>query len=131
MFQRVSKVKSVTATSLLFSSTLQIGDCSYIDGRANVMAVHRNMEITLLRGNQFSDYPIYSKPIPLPILDEPLLTHFENPCPIIKVDHINIIGATVSAYAGIGNVGHIRMDARVKNIRNLLPGTFESLQTEE
>ena len=33
MFQRVSKVKSVTATSVIFSATLQIGDCSYIDGK--------------------------------------------------------------------------------------------------
>ena len=129
MFQRVSKVKSVTATSLLFSSTLQIGDCSYIDGKANVMAVHRNMEITLLRGDEFSDYPIYSKPIPLPILDEPLQMHIENHCPFIKVDHINIIGATVSAFAGVGNVGHIRMDSRVKNIRKLIPGTEETMKS--
>lgn len=119
----------MSVNTVLLSATLQIGDCSYIDGKANVMAVHRNMEFPIIRENQFSDYPIYSKPISIPILNEPLKIRFENPCPIIKVNNIELIGATVSAYAGIGNVGHIRMDSRVKNIRDLIPGTYEFMIT--
>lgn len=130
MFQRISKVKSVTTQSILFSSVLQIGDCSFIDGTSNVLAIHRNSELPLDREDQFSDYKIFAQPITLPILNEPLHIHFENPCPFIKVDHIRIVGMSVSAFAGIGNVGHIRMQSRVKNIRRLLRETEGSLEKE-
>lgn len=93
------------------------------------MAIHRNSELPLERENQFSDYPIFSKPIPFLPLDEPLSIHIENPCPFIKVDDIDINAMTLSSLAVIGNVGHIRMDARVKNIRNLLPGTNGTMKT--
>ena len=121
MFQRISKVKSLTTTHIIFSSTLQIGDCSFIDGTSYAMAVHRNSELLLERENQFSDYPIFSLPTTFPILNEPIQIHFENPCPFIEVGHIRIIGMTISGITGIGNVGHIRMQSRLKNIRDLLP----------
>ena len=89
MFQRISKVKSLTIKSIIFSATIQIGDCSFIDGMSSAIAVQRRSNIIYEYENQFSDYKIlFTQPTILPIIDERLQTRFENQCPFIEVGNI-------------------------------------------
>jgi spore germination protein PE len=120
MFQRISKVKSLTTQSLLFSASIQIGDCSFIDGISSAIAVQRRSNIIYEYENQFSDYKIFAQPTILPIIDEQLQTRFENQCPFIEVGNIRIIGFSTASVASIGNVGHIRMNSRIQHIRQLV-----------
>lgn len=119
MLQRVSKVKSLTIKSILYSASIQIGDSTYIDGTSSAIAVQRKSDVIYEYENQFSDYKIFAQPTILPIINEPLQTQFENPCPFIEVGNIRIIGISTAAIASIGNIGHIRMSSRIKHIRQL------------
>ncbi len=119
MFQRVSKVKSLSVKSVIFSGSIQIGDSAYIDGMSSAIAVQRRSDRIYEYENQFSDYPIFSRPIIPPIINEPLQLQFENPCPFIKVGNIRILGISTAAITSIGNIGHVRMNSRVKHIRQL------------
>ncbi|RRN72574.1 spore germination protein GerPE [Peribacillus simplex] len=119
MFSRISKVKSFTAQTLLFSSTIQIGDCSYIDGNSSALAIQKKSETFDSVDVHFEDYDIFKKPIYIPRSNEPVISRFSNPNPFIRVGSVDIIGISASAVAGVGNVGHIRMDSRVKHIREI------------
>lgn len=119
MLQRISKVKSFTAKSVIFGASIQIGDSSYINGTSNALAIQRRSNLIYDYENQFSDYKLFSQPSLFPIIDEPLHIQFENPCPFIEVGNIQIIGVSTAAIASIGHVDHIRMKSRVKHIRQL------------
>ncbi|MGE7764067.1 spore germination protein GerPE [Peribacillus sp. NPDC096540] len=128
MFSRISKVKSLTSKTLFFSSTMQIGDCSYIDGSSLALAIQEKSDNFQPQEFQFSDYSIFKKPFYIPRIDEPILPQFSNPNPFIRVGNVHIIGISTSAVVGVGNVGHIRMESRVKHIRKV-PGKKESTAT--
>jgi len=119
MFQRTSKAKSVKSNSIVFSSTLQIGDCSYIDGTVHALAVQRRSEILYERDDQFSDYEIFSRPLALPLITEPIQMRFNHLCPFIETGHIYINAISTSSVAGLGNVGHIRMKSKIHHTRQL------------
>lgn len=119
MFQRVSQVRSFTTQSVIFSASIQIGDSTYIDGTSLALAVQRKSDVLHPYKNQISDYTLFTQPTIIPIINEPLQTRFENPCPFIKVGNIRILGVSTASIASIGNIGHIRMRSRIKHIRQL------------
>ncbi|MGE7876369.1 spore germination protein GerPE [Peribacillus muralis] len=119
MFSRISKVKSILSDTVSFCSTMQIGDTSYIDGNALALAVQKKSETFGSIDIQFEDYNVFKRPIYLPRLYEPVNSSFSNPNPFIRVGNINIIGISSSSVVGVGNVGHIRMESRVKHIRQI------------
>lgn len=119
MFQRISKVKSFTTQSILFSALIQIGDSSYIDGTSHALAMQRRSDIIYDYEPQFTDYKVFAYPTVFPIIDEPLQIRFENPCPFINVGNIRLIGASTASVASVGQVGHIRMISRIKHVRQL------------
>ena len=119
MFSRISKVKSLLSDTVSFSSTLQIGDTSYIDGNALALAIQKKSETFHSVDIHFEDYNIFKKPFYIPRLYEPVISRFSNPNPFIRVGNINIIGISSSSVVGVGNVGHARMESRVKHIREV------------
>ncbi|MGG0410477.1 spore germination protein GerPE [Peribacillus simplex] len=119
MFSRISKVKSLLSDTVSFSSTLQIGDTSYIDGNALAIAVQKKSETFDSVDVHFENYDIFKKPLYIPRLNEPVISSFSNPNPFIRVGNINIIGISSSSVVGVGNVGHARMESRVKHIREV------------
>ncbi|MGG4264043.1 spore germination protein GerPE [Peribacillus simplex] len=127
MFSRISKVKSISAQTILFSSTMQIGDCSYIDGKSFALAIQKRSETFDSVDVHFEDYDIFKKPICIPRSNEPVISRFSNPNPFIRVGNVDIIGVSSSAVIGVGNVGHIRMESRVKHIREISKQTEEKL----
>lgn len=118
MFQRTSKVQTITTKSIIFSSALQVGDCRYIDSTTNALATQRRSEIIYDREDQFNNYKIFFKPATFPLINESLQITFQNPYPFIAVENINILGISTSSIANIGNVDHVRMQSRIKHIRD-------------
>ncbi|MFE4349219.1 spore germination protein GerPE [Peribacillus butanolivorans] len=119
MFSRISKVKSISSKTLTFSSTMQIGDCSYIDGNSQALAIQKKSDNFQPQEFQFSDFSIFNRPLYIPRIDEPFLPQFSNPNPFIRVGNVRIIGISSSSVVGVGNVGHIRMESRVHHIRQI------------
>ncbi|MFJ7508433.1 spore germination protein GerPE [Peribacillus simplex] len=130
MFSRISKVKSLLSDTVSFSSTLQIGDTSYIDGNALALAIQKKSETFHSVDIHFEDYNIFKKPFYIPRLYEPVISRFSNPNPFIRVGNINIIGISSSSVVGVGNVGHARMESRVKHIREV-PKEIEKTPIED
>ena len=119
MFTRISKVKSLSAKTVSFSSNLQIGDTAYIDGAAKALAVQKKSDSFSEPEPDFSDYEVFTRPFYIPRISEPIATTFSNPNPFIRVGNVDIIGISSSAIVGVGNVGHIRMESRIKHIRQI------------
>ena len=117
---RNSHVKSVDIKSILFSSVLEIGDSVYTNACNRAISVKREQE--LYRGNElkFSNYPIFSEPIPIPplVFPPPLIRKY-NENPNIYVKRIGIKGVSNSAIVQIGNSEYITLESRVFHSRQL------------
>ncbi|MGD6875305.1 spore germination protein GerPE [Bacillus infantis] len=121
MLQRTSIVNKLNVDTVSFSSILQVGDSEYIQGFSRALAVQRQAEIFIANEGRYSDYSIFTEPLPLPALEDPLQMYVHQGKPAIKVDSIDIIGISASSLVHIGNSGHVSMESRVKHIRQLLP----------
>ena len=75
MLTRISKVGNIKVKSVIFASTLQIGDSNEINGLARVLAVQRQREVFFSNEGDFSLFKIFSYPLPLPPINEPLTIH--------------------------------------------------------
>ncbi|MBA9025234.1 MULTISPECIES: spore germination protein GerPE [Bacillaceae] len=119
MFSRISKVERINITIISFSSFFQIGDCQFIDGGNDVLAIQRRSDILHTDDKDFNDYPIFqSYPTFLPIV-EPMVINTNQLQPFISVGAIKIKGISSSSVARIGNTDHIRMRNRVMHIRDI------------
>jgi spore germination protein PE len=125
MLQRTSYVDNVAVKIASFASTIQLGDSCIINGLSRALAVQREAEIFYGNEGSFAAYSVFSKPISLPPITEPINFRIHNPKPLIKVQNIDIIGVSSSSILHVGNSKHISMEARVKHIRQLLPQTDE------
>jgi spore germination protein PE len=121
MLQRTSVIQLINVDITSFASTIQLGDSCVIDGFSRAIADQREMEIFYVNEGNYSSYPIFSEPIPLPPIDENLtyFTHQLNP--VIKVNNIGIIGISSASVLHVGNSRNVSMEVRIKHIRQLLP----------
>jgi spore germination protein PE len=116
MLSRTSKVENLIVKLVSFSSTLQLGDVSFIDGNSTALAIQRETE--LFYGTEGEEATFTIPPPVLPITETLTLTK-TNKIPLIKVGDINVLGVSSSSILGVGNVGHVRMQAKVRHIRHL------------
>lgn len=119
MLTRVSKVDNIEVKSVIFGSHIQIGDSNELNGLARVLAVQRQREVFFGNEGDFSLFKIYSYPLPLPPINEPLTIHTTSPNPIIKVGSIDVTALSTSAFMHIGNTNHITMESRILHIRQI------------
>lgn len=133
MLSRTSHVKSLNVISAIIGSTIQIGDCTHIDGTIHALAVQRNSARLYPYDNDFKDYDIFSEPSQFPMITEPLQICYQNPHPRIDVDHIHVTAASTSSVIGIGNTRHVHMISRIKHIRQIYQenGTDEGETSQE
>lgn len=102
-----------------FSSLLQIGDCKYAEASSKAFALQRYKSVFDGEEANGIDHPIFHLPsVYLPIT-ESIQTTFNHRNPFIKVNRINIIGATLSSIIGIGNIDHSSMESRILHIRQV------------
>lgn len=119
MLSRISKVNQLRITSVTNSSVTQIGDSNYIYGLSKALAVQREAEIFYDYEGDFSLFPIFNEPIPLPTMEDHVIFHKIDLLPYIKVPHISVIGVSSSSIVHIGNSNNIYMESRVKHIRQI------------
>jgi spore germination protein PE len=121
MLSRSSYVNTINVKVASYSSVLQLGDSCIINGLSRALAVQREEEQDYGNEGNFAAYPVFSEPIPFTPITENFCYQTYHLNPIIKVNHINVIGFSSSAVLHVGNSQTISMEARVKHIRQLLP----------
>jgi spore germination protein PE len=121
MLKRTSAVDKINIDTLAFSSVFEIGDSSVIQGFSRAIAVQREAEYFGAREGSFSEYSIFSEPIPLLPIEEEISIQTTQLNPVIKVQNIDINGVSSSSIIHIGSSKHISMETRVKHFRQLYP----------
>ncbi|WP_274363489.1 spore germination protein GerPE [Paenibacillus thermotolerans] len=118
---RTSRVGGIKVRSLLFSSTIHVGDCLNISPHSSVLAIQR--EQPRFRGNEgdLSRYPVFQQPFVRPEHEEPDFMSVESLDPFIDVGIVDIIGISVAAVLQIGSTGDVDTTTRVKHVREILP----------
>jgi spore germination protein PE len=119
MFQRTSKVDSIRVKSVLFASAIQIGDSNTINGVTRALAVQRQREVFYGNEGDFSLFKIFSYPLPLPPINEPLTIRTTSPNPVIKVGAIDVTAFSSTSFLHIGSTEHIQMESRILHIRQI------------
>lgn len=119
MLQRSSVVNAINLTSASFASTIQLGDSQIINGFSRALAVQREVEVFNAKEGNFSNYRVFSKPIPLLPINEKITISTQNTLPVIKVNNISILAMSSAAILHVGNSQNVSMEARVKHIRHL------------
>ncbi|MEI5906488.1 spore germination protein GerPE [Bacillus spongiae] len=117
---RYSFVDGVKVRSIVFSSLVQAGDTQYLNGNARVLAVQREKECFFgNEGDHLSQFRVFNEPIPF--LSAPIPTEFSkiDLTPAIRVGVIDVIGASTVGIIHIGNIGDVRLESRIKHIRQL------------
>ncbi|MEK4027962.1 spore germination protein GerPE [Pseudobacillus sp. FSL P4-0506] len=120
MFKRTSIVKDARVITVSDSSVFEIGDSANMKLRNNVLAVQRQAELFFGNEGNLNDYPLFSRPIPIPQINENITVTRYNLSPFIRVNHISIVGVASSSVLHIGSTGIIDAEARIKHIRQLL-----------
>jgi len=121
MMQRSSYVDHINVKSIFFSSTLQLGDSCIINGFSRALAVQREAEIFYGKEGNYAAYSTFSEPIPFDPITENITYRSHHLNPIIKVNKLNVLGASSASILHVGNSQHISMETRVKHVRQLLP----------
>ncbi|WP_259455616.1 spore germination protein GerPE [Bacillus sp. PK3_68] len=119
MFKRTSIVKNIYVTTVADSSVLEIGDSANMTLRNNALAVQRQAELFFGNEGNLNNYPLFSKMIPIPQINENITVTRYNLSPFIHVSHINIVGVASSSVLQIGSTGKINLESRIKHIRQL------------
>jgi spore germination protein PE len=119
MFRRISNVESIKVNTMLFSSILQIGDSTEVNAKDMTIAVQREQEIYFGREGSFQAFPMFSRPVFLPPIYEPILPMKRNLNHQINVGDIYILGASASAIIHIGSSDRVYGENRRKLIRQL------------
>lgn len=117
---RTSKVDSLSILSIDTSSVLEIGDSHKIDSIANVIAVQREPAIYYAHEFPFTDYSLFSVPLPEPVPIEPFQAITRQDNGTIQVKCLNISFLSASSVLQVGSNECVMMETRIKNIRHLL-----------
>jgi spore germination protein PE len=122
MNARTSVVNQINIHAVTLSSTVQVGDNVVVKPRSRAIAVQREIPIFLGDEGGFSNYPLFSRPIPQPIVTEDVKMTVLNESPLIKVGQIEILSVAASSVFQVGTNQRIDAESRIKHFRQLLRG---------
>jgi len=117
---RTSVVDTFEDNTLLFSSVIEIGDTAIVDLKADIFAIQREIPFFYGHEGSFNYYTAFRVPLLKANIYENPSTSYINDNPIIKVDHIKILGISTSGYVQIGSTKDIYAQARVFDVRHFL-----------
>lgn len=120
MFKRTSRIDQMNINILGNSSVLQIGDTVEIDASTYTLAIKRDREFFSGGEESFGDYAIFTLPLLLQPVYEQIYYKKQNKQPEIHVPRINITAVSNASVAQIGSNKKIKLDSRIKNIRQIL-----------
>ncbi|SFA79473.1 MULTISPECIES: spore germination protein GerPE [unclassified Bacillus (in: firmicutes)] len=119
LLSRTSIVDYLHIKTVSFSSTIQLGDSSIINGFSRVLAVQRESDTFLGTEGVFEEYAIFKEPIPLQPINENMISFKNNLTPCIKVGKIDVIAVSTTGLIHVGSSCNVYMETRVKHIRQL------------
>jgi spore germination protein PE len=120
--KRVSVVRSIHITATELSSIVQIGDSRFVRPRSQVFALQRQVPVFWENEGDFARLDAFSKPIPRMDAEPENALTVEHRNPVIRVDHVEITGLSVSAVFQVGANERIDAEARVMHVRNFIEG---------
>lgn len=119
MPKRISVVNYLEVDIITLGSVLEVGDADEITPRHKALAVQREKELFYGTEGNFN-YPVFTRPIPQPVMHTPVNITRRNESNFIKVNYIDIISVSLASIAQIGSNRIVDTEARVKHIRQLL-----------
>lgn len=117
MSTRMSIVDNILVRNVVSSSTFQIGDSEDIQARVRALAVQKQYPIYSKNEGDFSNFPIFSKPLDYAKITEQVSINIDNVVPIIKTGDIKITSVASASVMHVGNTGNVELEARVKHFR--------------
>ncbi|MEW9668730.1 spore germination protein GerPE [Ammoniphilus sp. 3BR4] len=117
---RISSVGNVNVLNVSNTSVFEIGDSVNIEKYSRVLAMQRERAMFIGEEHDFSDYEIFSQPIPQPNVYETVEITTMNQAPIISVGRIDVTSVSTASVLHIGSTDRIRGYTQVKHIRHLL-----------
>ncbi|MDF2936596.1 MAG: gerPE [Paenibacillaceae bacterium] len=115
---RTSIVGAVRIISSQISSIVQFGDSVGLAAVSQVLAVQQ--ETANFQGNEgdnWREYPFYSRELPVISPGGEVLMNRRNPCPNIRVGAVSIYGLSAAAVLQIGSNRLIDLENRTFHIR--------------
>lgn len=118
---RTSNVDLLHIDTVSYSSIVELGDSSIIQGFSRALATQKEQELFFGNERDFSSYSIFTEQLPFnPIFQKPSV-HIDNRAsPMIKVKNIKVTGVSSTSILHIGNSKMIQMETRIKHIRHLM-----------
>jgi spore germination protein PE len=118
--KRTSIVKNLKVLSVTSSSNLLVGDSFKLIARSRAIAVQRQIAVFFANEGEFEDYPLFTKEIPQPNIDEQVNMSVVHESPYIKVRNIKVIGVASSSTLQIGSTRFIDLESRLKHFRQFV-----------
>jgi spore germination protein PE len=103
-----------------FASTLMAGDLGRFDSETRALAVQRQVTVFWENEGDLASFALFSRPIPLPAVEEAVELNRINTNPDIVVDEVRVVSVSTASLALIGSVRHIQTEARIKHIRQFV-----------
>lgn len=119
---RTSMVGRIKVNQIQFNSTVFIGDLVDFSPVTRAIAVMREIPRFLGNEGRFSEYMIFTRPIPPPVVHETLQVGTVNADPVIRVGQVKVLALSTASLLQVGSVRAVRAETRVKHIRQLLRG---------
>ncbi|WCK55203.1 spore germination protein GerPE [Aneurinibacillus sp. Ricciae_BoGa-3] len=113
---RISAVKSIKIAVVAESAIVLVGDAVHVRPRSQEIEVQQGKATFIGNEPKFSDYPLFKRPIPQPIVDEDLHMSVKNKSPWINVKKVHIVDIAASAIFQVGSNKSVHTDDRKKTI---------------
>ncbi|WP_235918122.1 spore germination protein GerPE [Paenibacillus lutrae] len=102
------------------SAVFQIGDNQGIYTRYRALALQREVPNFIEEEGTFEAYPVFIEPFP-DIRFPPGATKTTSQAGAIQVGSVKVLGVSASSVMQIGGSGPVRMESRIKHIRQIRP----------
>lgn len=128
---RTSVVNCVNLNSLANSGVFQSGDSDKINSYSAALAIQRESTKFGTFNVPYSKYKVFSKPVLVPVCPPYKIKETYNANSFIRVGKVDILGVSSSSLLHIGSVNDIKLQSRVKHVRNFLTNPYPESEEEE
>lgn len=114
---RVSFVNHLSAVTVSNSSVVQLGDALAVTPTFYGLAVQRAISTFSQREGIQAKDPIYTRPIPIPVVNEQVTMTKIDLQPFISVNQLRVIAMGNASIMQVGTTRYIESEARTKHVR--------------
>lgn len=118
--KRMSVVQHIAVNEVTLASTLLIGDVVDVKPLTLALAVHRQVSDYVGTEGSFRKYPVFTSPIPQPVVYENVSMTVRNSNPFIRVRSVDVISVSSSSLLQVGSNCRMDLESRGKDIRQFV-----------